>query len=883
MKKIMLIDGNSIINRAFYGLPMLTNSDGTHTNGIYGFLNIFFKLYEEENPTNIGVAFDLKGPTFRHNKYQEYKARRKTMPQELRSQIPMLKEILTTMGIQIFEEEGYEADDILGTLSVNCSKQGMDVVLISGDRDLLQLATKTVKIRIPKTKGGKTEIEDYYEKDVIEKIGVTPKQYIDVKALMGDTSDNIPGVPSIGEKTALKIISQFESLDNAIKNFTEIKPARMGQSLHTNINLAILSKELSTIVTTVPINDISQPLTKNEILNDNFKKSLIKLEFKSLIQKYFQPSNLQLPTLTNSLSTINTINELDQLVRTILSKNYVDTSIAISIVTFIEETVGLSIAYKENEEISATFVPFNKELNKEHAIKSLTISSKIVSLDYKKLAKEIHNKNEFNVIFDTILAAYILNINGDISDIAKTILNIDIATDIELTGKGKNKRTFWQLTEDERKNYGASQSYVALATYPTMMSQISQNNQTKLYYDIELPLAKVLAHMEITGIRIDRISLVNFDNKISQDIHTLTQEIHNLADEEFNINSPSQMGTILFEKLNLKGSKKTKTGYSTAADVLEKIKNTHPIIQKILQYRMLTKLKSTYCEGLLNVTDPNTDKIHTTFNQTIASTGRISSIEPNLQNIPIRTEIGRSLRKVFIPTDETYVFLDADYSQIELRILAHLSKDENLINSYKTKQDIHRLTASQVLGIPLNEVTSMQRNNAKAINFGIIYGISGFSLSQDLNITKKEADEYINSYFMQYPNVKQYLDHSVSFAKENGYGITIFGRRRSIPELSSSNFIQRGFGERIAMNMPIQGSSADIIKIAMIKVHNRLAKENLKSRLILTVHDELLIEAKKEEKHIIKPIIKEEMENATQLLVPLEVEVHEGSNWYDAK
>ena len=879
-EKVMLIDGNSIINRAFYGLPSLTNKDGIYTNGVYGFLNIFFKLYEEEMPNYIAVAFDLKGPTFRHNQFEGYKSQRKSMPEELATQMPILKDTLKTMNIQIFELEGYEADDILGTLSVESDKNGMDVVLISGDRDMLQLATSTVKVRIPKTKGGKTEIEDYYERDVINIFGVTPKEYIDVKALMGDTSDNIPGVPSIGEKTALKIISQYKSIEEALKNHDNIMPKRIGESLINNKEVAIMSKELATIVTDTPVNIQYKPLSKKDIFNPNFKQSLEKLEFKSIILKYFDQDSVKSITKNNFYTqTITNKMELNKIFNIIATKE----SVALAIVNFANKSIGISVSF-EDKGIKSFFMPFSDELNNETFLENFKIIERVKNL-YFYDSKNFLNflKKDIKISFDSMLAAYILNIDSSLEGIGKEFLGIEIEKEEDLAGKGKNRRSFNDLSDDEKESYGCTYSFIVFSSYKQMDLRIKDHKQEDLYYNIELPLAKVLSSMERFGIKIDRMALVDYENQISQDINKLTQEIYMQAGEEFNINSPSQMGTVLFEKLGLKGSKKTKTGYSTAADVLEKIKHTHPIIESILKYRMLSKLKSTYCEGLLNVTNPSTDKIHTTYNQTIASTGRISSIEPNLQNIPIRMELGRKLRKVFIPSDDSFTFLDADYSQIELRILAHLSRDPNMIAAYKNGEDIHRATAAQVLGIPQNEVSNDQRSSAKAINFGIIYGISGFSLSQDLRITKKEADKYIASYFKQYPNVKQYLDTSIANAKENGYGITIFGRRRLIPELFSSNFITRGFGERVAMNMPIQGSAADIIKIAMINVFNRLNKEKLKSRLILTVHDELLVETKINEIDQVKSILRQEMESAAQLLVPLEVEVHEGGTWYHAK
>lgn len=885
--KIMIIDGNSIINRAFYAIPSLQNKNGVYTNGIYGFLNIFFKLYEEEKPDYIAVAFDLKGPTFRHENYEDYKGTRKKMPEELRPQIPMLKDLLIKMNIIVYEKQGYEADDIIGTLGKKCERKNLDVVLVSGDKDLLQLATETIKVRIPKTKAGKTEIEDYYINDVIEKLGVTPIEYIDVKALMGDVSDNIPGVPGIGEKTAIKIIQEYKNIETAIENAINIKPKKASENLQEYKEQAILSKQLATIFLDVDVDIPHKKVTFEEIFNKDSMKILKDYEFKTIISRYsnFNKNNDLLKSELNStFKLINSKAELQVLIDKLINEDLV----GITTVSFAEKIVGISFGTKEG----ASFVEFSQELNEDSVLSISKVffesKTKKILLDSKKdtvylIKKNIHIEN---IIFDCLLAAYIINSSKTTyayNDLAEDFLDITYSSEVELSGKGKNKLNFESLTLKERLNYGASHGHVVFNVYNIMINELEKNNQKDLYFNIELPLAYVLATMEVYGIKIDRISLVNFENKLTQDINKLTEEIYLLAEEEFNINSPVQMGVILFEKLGLKGSKKTTRGYSTAADILEKLRNKHPIIPKILEYRTLSKLKSTYCEGLLNVTDPNTDKIYSTFNQAVTTTGRISSTEPNLQNIPIRMELGRQLRKVFIPSDNSYIFLDADYSQIELRILAHISQDPTMIQAYINGDDIHKITASQVLKIPLEEVTPSQRNNAKAVNFGIIYGIGGFSLSQDLGITKKEADNYIAAYFEKYPKVKEYLDNSIQEAKRNGYATTLFGRRRAIPELSSSNFIKRAFGERVAMNMPIQGSAADIIKIAMIKVFERLRKENLASRLILQVHDELLLEVKTDEIDKVKIILKEEMENATSLLVPLDVDIHEGKTWFDAK
>ena len=804
--KIMLIDGNSIAYRAFFALPLLKNNEGNFTNAIYGFLNIFLKLYSEENPEYVCVCFDVKGGSFRDKLYEDYKGHRAKMPDEMREQMPVLKELLTKMNITVYGIEGFEADDVLGTLAKKAESENFDVTLVSGDRDLLQIASSKIKIRIPKTKAGQTLVEDYYEKDVIEKIGVTPEEYIDVKALMGDASDNIPGVPGIGEKTALKIIKEFGSLENAIESFEEIKPERIGRLLYENREIARLSKNLATISLDVPA---TLPKTPTEdIFNSTVFEEINRLELKTIAAKYFgQKRNENLLEVDYE------------------GKNFV---------AFIEDD----------------FYILNGNLVSEFEIKNL---ENIIALDSKPLFK----RGITNIEFDISLAYYVLNIKLDIPEL-------------------KGKKTFKSLYEEERAHFikGYMQPF---SIYEELSEKLRDND---LYKRIEFPLASVLAEMEMIGVKIDTNVLEDLDASIGHKLDVLSLEIRNLAGEEFNINSPSQLGVVLFEKLGLKGGKKTKTGYSTAADILDKIKDSHEIVPKVLEYRMLSKLKSTYLEGLAKVISPETGKIHGNFNQAGAATGRLSMTEPNLQNIPIRTELGRELRKMFIPS-EGFIFLDADYSQIELRILAHLSEDEIMVKAYKNGDDIHRITAATVLLKNIEDVTDEERSNAKAINFGIIYGMGSFSLSEDLKITKKEADALIEAYFLTYPKIKSYLDSSIEFAKENGYSETIFGRKRKIEELSSKNFIQRSFGERMAMNTPIQGSAADIIKIAMVKVHERL--KGFESRLILTVHDELIVEASLKEKEDASKILKEEMENAAKLLVPLVAEVKEGYTWYDAK
>lgn len=885
-KKIMLVDGNSIVNRAFYGVPLLTNSNGQYTNAIYGFFNILFKLIDEDKPDYLGIAFDLKAPTFRHIKYDGYKGTRKGMPDELAEQMPALKELLSALNIKQYSFEGFEADDILGTLSRSAEENGLETIVVSGDRDLLQIASDKLKVRIPKTKGGKTETEDYYAADVIAKYGVTPSEFIDVKALMGDTSDNIPGVPSIGEKTAVKIIQEFKTVENAIENVDNIKPQKASKNLKEFREQALLSKFLATIVRDVPVElDLEHMPVIGTAISDEAYQLIKKYEFKSMLNRFIV-NNKEENQTSKKYKILNSKFEFNDYISGINNGNEV------SYILFCEneELVGVSIYYENG---GGVFTPIGNEISLE-SFKKMS-KGFFENVEIIKTGHDI--KNDISLLrkigielkgafFDTAIAAYILNPTRDTyycDDIASEFLKLSVKSEEEVLGKGKSKRPLLSLTNDELLEFAAVQAEIISMAKPVMEKQIKDNNQEKLFYEIEMPLLFVLSDMEKYGIKVDKEKLLKYQSMLEAELETITSEIYSLAGEEFNINSPKQLGVILFEKLGLKGSKKTKTGYSTAAEVLEKLKFESPIVEKILYFRQISKLKSTYADGLLNVMNKETEKIYSTFNQTITATGRISSTEPNLQNIPVRLELGRELRKVFIPTNDEFVFLDADYSQIELRVLADMADDETLINAFKEGQDIHRLTASQVLNIPFEDVTSLQRSNAKAVNFGIVYGIGAFSLSQDLGITRKEAEEYIESYFHKYPNIKIYMDTTIKNAKENGYVSTIFGRRRPMPELSSSNFVQRSFGERVAMNMPIQGSAADIIKIAMVKVHDALIKNNLKSRLILQVHDELLIETHKDEIDAVSKLLKENMENAVHLKVPMVADVKIGRSWYETK
>ena len=883
--KLMLIDGNSIINRAFYGVPVLTNSKGQYTNAVYGFFNILFKLIDDEKPNHMGVAFDLKSPTFRHVKYSDYKGTRKGMPEELAQQMPVLKKLLGLLGIKIYECEGFEADDILGTLSKQAEEIGIETIIVSGDRDLLQLATDTLKIKIPKTKGGKTEVEDYYAADVVSKYGVTPKEFIEVKALMGDSSDNIPGVPSIGEKTAVKIIQQFKTVDEAIKNADMVKPAKAAANLKEFEEQARMSRLLVEIVRNAPVSlDIENMPSIGQNISPEAYDYIKELEFKSFLNRFgtldnvlneSEKSEMEYDYINNSEDCKNYINKNFKGIETayvIIEENGEAESVAIC-----SKNKGCFIESGEGFDIKELIQSFKEYFESENFIK--------IGHDVKRDLKLISPCGIKGVVFDTQLAGYILNSTKDtynFDDIAKDFLSENVLSEEEVLGKGKSRKSVRTLEKNERINYAVKQADIMLRAKPVMESKIEENGQKDLFYKIEMPLLYVLYDMEKYGIKVDKDKLVDFGEKLDTQINIITEEIYSMCGEVFNINSPKQLGDVLFDKMGLKGSKKTKTGYSTAAEVLEKLKYDNPVIEKILFYRQLTKLKSTYVDGLLSVLDKNTSRIYSTFNQTITATGRISSTEPNLQNIPVRLELGREMRKVFIP-EEGFVFLDADYSQIELRVLAHMADDPALIDAFKHKMDIHRITASQVLGIPFDQITPEQRRQAKAVNFGIIYGIGAFSLSQDLGITRKEAEKYIESYFAKYPNVKKYMDETIEKAKKDGYVSTIFGRRRSMPELLSSNFNTRSFGERVAMNMPIQGTAADIIKIAMIKVSAAIKERGLKSRLILQVHDELLIEAPEEEAKEVSVLLEENMEQAVSLKVPMVAEVKTAKSWFDAK
>ena len=880
-KKIVLIDGHSILNRAFYGLPDLTTSKGEHTNAVLGFINIMFKILEEEKPDYLTVAFDTSHPTFRHEMYTQYKGTRKGMPEELREQVPIMKEVLKAMKIKAIEKPGFEADDILGTLAAQAEKSGNLVSLVSGDKDMLQLASEKIKIRIPKTKRTGTEIEDYLSGDVLERYHVTPRQFIDLKGLMGDPSDNIPGVPGIGEKTAGKLIEAYQSIENIYEHLEEMPPSRVTTSLKENHELAVLSKKLATICTDCELDFHIEDATLGNVYNEEVYLLFKRLEFKNLLAK-FQSDNISHTTVASEyFQCVEDLGEADKVFELMNEKGA--HSVGLQIINENDSFLGISVCNSEN---NIYFIRCGGFLTKDYLLfKASKLAQEGYLLSVIGLREQLPflSVSDKDNVFDASIAAYLLNPLTDTyhyDDIARDYLSLTLPSREDLLGKSLLTKAIDENTE-AFVSFACYSAYVAHRSAEKLRDLLFRAGMQKLFETVEMPLIYTLYDMEVRGIRVNKEALKEYGNNLEIGIVGLEKKIYELVGETFNINSPKQLGVILFEKLRLPFGKKTKTGYSTSADILEKLQCEHPAVEMILEYRQLTKLKSTYADGLA-VYIREDGRIHGVFHQTITATGRISSTEPNLQNIPIRMELGRQIRKVFIP-EEDFVFLDADYSQIELRVLAHMSGDERLILAYKEEKDIHRITASEVFHTPIDEVTPAQRSSAKAVSFGIVYGISSFGLGQDLNITRKEAERYINKYFQTYPKVKSYLDSLVADAKEEGFSATLFGRRRPIPELSSSNFMQRSFGERVAMNAPIQGTAADIIKIAMVRVNQQLKERNMRSRLILQIHDELLIEAHKEEIDEVSKIMLEEMQNAAELSVPLLVEVKEGKNWFEAK
>jgi DNA polymerase-1 len=909
-EKLVLIDGHSILNRAFFGLPDLTNAEGIHTNAVYGFLNILFKILEEEKPDYLTVAFDVHAPTFRHKMFDGYKGTRKPMAEELRQQVPLMKEMLTAMGVVIMEQEGYEADDILGTLAGMGERQGMEVSVVSGDRDLLQLATDHIQIRIPKTKKTGTEIENYYAAQVKERYLVTPKEFIDVKALMGDTADNIPGVPGIGEKTATALIAEYGSIEEVHAHADVVRPPRAGKNIVEFWDQACMSKELATIITDVPLAyDFSKAHLGSaaDLYTEDAYLLCKRLEFKNLLPRFDReaPKNnaeefFVRVTGQKEADTIWKKNRGRDLSFFVFADEHTgeiaDGQLSLFDTPQTNAFAGLSVAFgKEEIYFFATGGELTSDYLTGQLMEAVRAADRAVALDLKSQLHLLHFGQGNNPaddwqdylalrrkFFDAGVAAYLLNpLKGEYpyEDIAKDHLGLLVPSKADILGKMTAGAAKSEAPEKLLKWVGY-EAYVAYKAAGTLSNELREKGMESLFNDIEMPVVFVLYDMEQEGIRMDAEALRDYGEELSVSIKELEQRIYAQAGEEFNINSPKQLGVILFEKLMLPNGKKTKTGFSTSAEVLEKLAPEYPIVSDILSYRQLSKLKSTYADGLPNFVGED-GKIHTTFHQTITATGRLSSTDPNLQNIPIRIELGKLIRKVFYPSDGK-LFVDSDYSQIELRVLAHMSGDEQMIAAFRNGQDIHRTTASQVFHVPFEEVTSLQRRNAKAVNFGIVYGISAFGLAQDLNISRGEAQDYIDQYFATYPKIKEFLDRMVEEAKNTGVTRTLFGRIRPIPELSSGNFMQRQFGERVAMNSPIQGTAADIIKIAMIRVHDRLLTENFTARLILQVHDELLVEAPLEEKDRVIALLEEEMRGAVSLSVDMEVGTETGNNWYEA-
>ena len=903
MKKIVLIDGNSILNRAFYGImgnKMLMTPDGKYTNAVYGFLAILFKVLEDIEPEYLMVTFDLKAPTARHKMYDGYKATRKGMPNELAEQMPILKDILHSMNITIIEKEGYEADDVLGTVSKKAEKEGFDVTIVSGDRDTFQLTSNKIKVRIPHTKMGKTETEVFDENAVIEKYGVTPKQLIEVKGLQGDTSDNIPGVPGVGEKTALELVKKYKTIDGLYeaieKGEDDLKP-KTKEKLIANKELAELSRTLGTINLEVPIEEKIEEFKIKEWNNEEVLAKFKELNFNRFIERFNLKSDekpKQNITELFDVKTLNSKNEIESLLKKLKEQLIfiIGTEKSIDEKLIIKKHIKSIYIYNDNNIYE---IKFNDENEFSSYFKE--------TLENENIKKYSYGLNEMYVIleqngillkgieFDAEIAAYILNPSNNhykLEELASQYLNIDISEYLEAVGANQEKETQMTLFSQEENNIDFEKYHNAIYTYviakliEVMEPKMQEISSMDLFKNIEMPLVKVLAEMQYEGIYVDKEELISFGDKLKEEIESIKQEIYNLSGEEFNINSTQQLGVILFEKLKLPVYKKTKKGYSTDVDILEKLKPEHPVIEKILEYRTLMKLNSTYIDGLIGYINEYTKKIHSYFHQTVTATGRISSTEPNLQNIPTRAEQGKQIKKAF-KAQKGNIFIDADYSQIELRILAHISKDKNMREAFLNEEDIHKQVASKVFDVPLEEVTKEQRTAAKAVNFGIVYGISGFGLAEQLGISRKKAEQYIEQYLNKYCGVKQFMDEIVEEAKQNGYVETLFHRRRYIPELSSNNYMVRQFGARAAMNTPIQGTAADIMKIAMIHVNERLKEEKLNARLILQIHDELLIECNIEEKEKVKEILKESMEKAVKLEVPLEVEVSEATDWYDVK
>lgn len=881
----MIIDGSSLLHRAFYALPLLTTKEGIYTNGVYGFLTMLYRITDEYNPDYLCVAFDKKGPTFRHKEYKEYKATRQSTPSELAQQFPMIREILKAMNIVTLELSEYEADDIAGTLAKTGEEQGLDAILVTGDKDYLQLATDHTQVLI--TRKGISELDIYDKDKIIEEFGIEPVQFIDLKGLMGDKSDNIPGVPGIGEKTGLKLLKEYGNMDNIYENIDNISGKKLKENLIENHSLAYISKRLGEIITHVPLDVTIDDLAVKE----SDWKVLVPIyenyEFKSLLNKV--PGEfLEKDEVINTVFDHKLIeNDFEEVVQAIKKdkkfafkfmaedSNYMESSIInIGIKTISSPSFIINLTNNQDE-----FIKSFKDIFEDKSIEKIGHSIKTDLLLLFRLGIQINN-----YIFDSMIGQYLINPaqnNYSINQLSNDYVGYYGLDEEALVGKGKNKKTYGDLTVEEISNY---LSFILETVYklePLITKEILEQDMKELYYGVELPLVEVLSSMEFYGFKVDKDELINLGKEYDIEIESLTRSIYEMADMEFNIKSPKQIGEVLFDKLGLPVIKKTKTGYSTDMEVLEKLLDQHPIIEKIIRYRSIVKLKSTYIDGLIALINDETNRIHSSFNQTIAITGRISSTEPNLQNIPIKTEEGKKIRKAFISQSPDFKLLDGDYSQIELRVLAHISKDPKMTEAFVNNEDIHTKTASEVFHLPMDEVTPTIRNNAKAVNFGIVYGISDYGLSRDLNISRKEAKEYIDNYLDNYKLIKQFMVDIVEEGKTNGFVETILHRRRYIPELAAKNFNVRAFGERIAMNTPIQGSAADIIKVAMVRVYDELKNRGLKSRLILQVHDELLIETYIDEIEEVKTLMKDIMENSIKLDIPLRVDLKLGDNWYD--
>lgn len=888
--RLMIIDGSSLIYRAFYALPLLSTKDGIYTNGVYGFLTMLYKIKEEYDPKYLCVALDKKGPTFRHLEFDQYKANRDKAPNELSLQFPILKEILDVMNVNQIEIDGYEADDIAGTVAKFGEEKDLDVILVTGDKDYLQLVSDKSKVLM--TRKGITELEIYDMTAMSIKYGISPEQFIDLKGLMGDSSDNIPGVPGIGEKTGLKLLKEFGSMENIYEHIEEVRGKKTKESLIEYRQQAFMSRKLAEIVTNVPIDlDIDKMKVVEPDWN-KLKEIYEKLEFKSLIEKIPDGKiEIKCETFETKFTIIEFEKDFEKIIEEIeKSKKFAFKFVLSGENIHKSEIIGLAIKALdfnthyinfEANELLPCFQKCFKDIFEREDIEKIGHNLKDDIVILFKLGISIES-----ISFDTMIGQYLINpsqTNYSMSELANDYLSIYIEGEEELLGKGKNIKTYSFLTVEQRGEYSSKVLDLVYMLENKISATIESQGMNELFNNVELPLIEVLASMEYYGFKIDMDILKNLGTKFDEEIGSLTEEIYDLAGEEFNIKSPKQLGEILFDKLDLPVIKKTKTGYSTNAEVLDKLFDKHPIVEKVLKYRQIIKLKSTYIDGLMSLVDEETNRIHSSFNQTVTNTGRISSTEPNLQNIPVKTEEGREIRKAFIPENEDYVLIDGDYSQIELRVLAHISDDPKLKEAFYNDEDIHTKTASEVFGLPKDEVTTLMRNRAKAVNFGIVYGISDYGLSRDLNISRKEAKEYIDNYLHNYEKVNEYMDNIIEVGKADGYVETIYHRRRYLPELKSKNFNIRSFGERIAMNTPIQGSAADIIKVAMVNVYRKLKKRKFKSRLILQVHDELIIEANSDELDGIKNMLQEVMEDAITLNVPLKVDMKVGNSWYETK